>query len=279
MNTNGDSPARDISARPADAEHQRTLLLVDDEENMISSLKRLLRREGYCILSAGGGAEGLEILAKHHVDVIVSDQRMPQMTGVEFLRQVKTMYPDTVRIVLSGYTELQSITDAINEGAIYKFLTKPWDDEQLRANIQEAFRHKELGDENQRLSAELTVVNEQLRRLLVENQRELQRDQVVLGLVQEILQGVPLPIVGLDDEGLIVCANQEADRLFGRQASLIGSFAQESLPPDLLQLASGGFGEAIWQQGDVHWRVSHRLIGSESAPRGRLLILSKEVQK
>ncbi|WP_265949889.1 response regulator [Dechloromonas sp. A34] len=278
MNTNGDSPTRDTSARPADAEHQRTVLLVDDEENMISSLKRLLRREGYRILSAGGGAEGLEILATHRVDVIVSDQRMPQMTGVEFLRQVNTMYPDTVRIVLSGYTELQSITDAINEGAIYKFLTKPWDDEQLRANIQEAFRHKELGDENQRLSAELTLVNEQLRRLLAENQRELQRDQVVLGLVQEILQGVPLPVVGLDDEGMIVCANQEADRLLGRQASLIGSFAQERLPPDLLQLLSGGAGEMIWQQGDVCWLARHRFIGDEAAPRGHLLILSKENQ-
>ncbi|HXE38390.1 MAG TPA: response regulator [Azonexus sp.] len=276
MNTNGDTPTRDASARPAGTEHQRTLLLVDDEENMISSLKRLLRREGYRILSAGGGVEGLEILAKHRVDVIVSDQRMPQMTGVEFLRRVKTMYPDTVRIVLSGYTELQSITDAINEGAIYKFLTKPWEDEQLRANIQEAFRHKELGDENQRLGAELKVVNEQLRQLLVENQRELQRDQIVLGLVQEILQGVPLPVVGLDDEGMIVCANPEADRLLGRQASLIGSFAQESLPPDLLQLLSGGAGETIWQQGDVRWLARHRFIGGEAAPRGRLLILSKE---
>lgn len=276
MNTNGDSPSRDASASLADAEHQRTVLLVDDEENMISSLKRLLRREGYRILSAGGGAEGLEILAKHRVDVIVSDQRMPQMTGVEFLRRVKTLYPDTVRIVLSGYTELQSITDAINEGAIYKFLTKPWDDEQLRANIQEAFRHKELGDENQRLSAELTLVNEQLRRLLAENQRELQRDQVVLGLVQEILQGVPLPIVGLDDEGMIVCANQEADRLLGRGASLIGSFARGSLPPELLQLLSGGAAEAVWQQGDVRWLARHRLIGGEAEARGHLLILSKE---
>lgn len=278
MNMYGDSPSRDASAMPADAEHQRTVLLVDDEENMISSLKRLLRREGYRILSAGGGVEGLEILANHRVDVIISDQRMPQMTGVEFLRRVKTLYPDTVRIVLSGYTELQSITDAINEGAIYKFLTKPWDDEQLRANIQEAFRHKELGDENQRLSAELTLVNEQLRRLLAENQRELQRDQVVLGLVQEILQGVPLPIVGLDDEGMIVCANQAADRLLGRGAPLIGSFARESLPPDLL-LASGGAGETFWQHGDVRWRVGHRFIGGEAAPRGRLLILSKENQE
>ncbi|MES2091380.1 MAG: EAL domain-containing protein, partial [Pseudomonadota bacterium] len=108
---------------------KRTLLLVDDEENIVASLRRLLRRDGYHIVVAYSGAEGLQRLAEQEVDVIVSDQRMPGMTGVEFLRRAKELYPGTMRIVLSGYTELQSITDAINEGSIYKFLTKPWDDE------------------------------------------------------------------------------------------------------------------------------------------------------
>lgn len=289
MRTNGDSPKQNgiprempenpVSPDPAGAAHQRTLLLVDDEENMISSLTRLLRREGYRILSAGGGAEGLEILANNRVDVIVSDQRMPQMTGVEFLREVKVKYPETVRIVLSGYTELQSITDAINEGAIYKFLTKPWDDDQLRSNIQEAFRHKELDDENRRLSRELSLANEQLRGLLAENQRQLQRDQTVLGIVQEILQLVPLPIIGLDDEGMIVCANQEADSLLGAEVPLIGSFADEVLPMELLQVLSAGPGEAVWEHGDGRWMTRCQAIGGEQLPRGRLLILCKESRK
>lgn len=280
MNSDGDSPERhapgDVApgaaAEPDDA---RTLLLVDDEESILSSLNRLLRREGYRVLSATGGAEGLEILASHRVDVIVSDQRMPQMTGVEFLRQVKNLYPQTVRIVLSGYTELQSITDAINEGAIYKFLTKPWDDEQLRANIREAFRHKGLDDENQRLGRELTVANEQLRGLLAEKQRQSQRDLMVLGIVQEILQLVPLPIIGVDDEDMIVCANQEAAALFGWQLPLIGSYAHEVLPPELLAAATGDAGESHWQHGATSWLVRHCSIGSEQAPRGRLLILGK----
>ncbi|MFH1495300.1 MAG: response regulator, partial [Pseudomonadota bacterium] len=103
---------------------ERTILLVDDEANILSALTRLLRPQGYRILRAGSGREGLELLAQNEVGVIVSDQRMPEMTGVEFLHQVRELYPDTVRIVLSGYTELNSITDAINRGAIYKFLTK-----------------------------------------------------------------------------------------------------------------------------------------------------------
>ena len=122
------------------------LLLVDDEENILSSLRRLLRRDGYTILTATGGLAALELLATHPVDVIISDQRMPGMTGVEFLRKAKDMHPDSVRLMLSGYSDLQSVTDAINEGAIYKFLSKPWDDAMLRANIEEAFRRKLLAN-------------------------------------------------------------------------------------------------------------------------------------
>lgn len=111
---------------------ERALLLVDDEPNVLTSLKRLLRREGYLIYTANSGAEGLELLAKYPIDVIMSDQRMPGITGVEFLRLAKIQYPSTVRIILSGYAELQYVTQAINEGAIYRVLSKPWDDEQLR---------------------------------------------------------------------------------------------------------------------------------------------------
>jgi diguanylate cyclase (GGDEF)-like protein len=140
----------------------RTLLLVDDEPSILSSLKRLLRADGYQILTALGAEQGLELLASHRVDVIVSDQRMPGMSGVEFLRRVKVLHPATIRLVLSGYSDLQTVTDAINEGAIYKFLTKPWDDGHLRANIQEAFRAKEMADENRRLHSEVLQTNSQM---------------------------------------------------------------------------------------------------------------------
>ena len=143
----------------------RCLLLVDDEENILRALERLLRQDGYTILKAGGGEAGLELLKQHQVGVIISDQRMPGMTGVEFLSQVKELYPRTVRMVLSGYTELKAVTDAINKGAIYKFLTKPWEDELLRENVREAFRHFELTHENARLAAELEQARAELARL------------------------------------------------------------------------------------------------------------------
>jgi CheY-like chemotaxis protein len=130
--------------RDAASAAARTLLIVDDEENIRRALVRVLRNEGYQILTAAGPTQAFELLARQPVGVILSDQRMPEMIGTEFLGRVKAMYPETVRIVLSGYTELQSVTDAINRGAVYKFLTKPWDDELLRANLREAFRYYAL---------------------------------------------------------------------------------------------------------------------------------------
>ena len=119
----------------------RSLLLVDDEEYVLSALKRSLRRDGYQIHTARSAVEALKLLAHTRVAVIVSDQRMPGMSGNEFLRRVASMHPDTIRIMLSGYNDLETVTQAINEGAIYKFLTKPWEDEPLREDIRKAFRH------------------------------------------------------------------------------------------------------------------------------------------
>ncbi|MFD2435593.1 response regulator [Modicisalibacter luteus] len=124
-------------------EDSQTLLLLDDEENILRALTRVLRREGYRIFTASRAQDAFELLAKHDVQVIISDQRMPEMNGTVFFSRVKELYPDTVRIVLSGYTDLKSVTDAINQGEIYKFLTKPWDDEQLRKEVRSAFKHYE----------------------------------------------------------------------------------------------------------------------------------------
>jgi diguanylate cyclase (GGDEF)-like protein/PAS domain S-box-containing protein len=118
----------------------RTLLLVDDEPNVLKALWRLFRREGYQILTAGSGREALDMLATQAVRVIVSDQRMPEMSGTELLSRVKDLYPDTVRIVLSGFSELETVTAAINRGAIFKYLSKPWDDDDLREEVRLAFR-------------------------------------------------------------------------------------------------------------------------------------------
>ena len=123
------------------AQPLQTLLIVDDDVNVLSSLHRLFRPDGYRILTASTPAEGFEMLALQQVHVIVCDQRMPVMSGTEFLSKVKEMYPETIRIILSGYTGLEAVLDSINRGAIYRFYTKPWNDTQLRDNIRLAFHH------------------------------------------------------------------------------------------------------------------------------------------
>jgi response regulator RpfG family c-di-GMP phosphodiesterase len=124
-----------------DNEAMSTLLLVDDEASILSALKRLLRRENYRILTATSGEEALTLLAEHEVGVIITDQRMPGMSGTELLARARTMHPKAVRMVLSGYTGVDSLTDAINRGEIYRFLTKPWDETELLNTVREAFRH------------------------------------------------------------------------------------------------------------------------------------------
>ena len=137
----------------------RTLLLVDDEEDIGAAMARLFRRDGYEILRASGGLEGLETLAQHRAGVVISDQRMPGMSGVEFLTRVKELYPQTIRIVMTGYADIDSVTDAVNRGAIYKFFTKPWDNETLRAEVLEAFAHYELVLKKEGLLQEIQSAN------------------------------------------------------------------------------------------------------------------------
>ena len=122
-------------------EQRATVLIVDDEQGIRSALTRVLRRDGYRILAASSGEEALDLLAAHRVQLVICDQRMPGMSGAEFLDAVKRLYPETIRFILSGYTDLATITDAVNRGAISKFLTKPWNDNELRAHVHEALRH------------------------------------------------------------------------------------------------------------------------------------------
>lgn len=257
-----------------------TLLLVDDEDGVVASLKRLFRRDGYRILTARGGEDGLALLESHDVDVIISDQRMPGMTGTEFLRRARRLRPHSVRIVLSGYTELQSITDAINEGAIFRFLAKPWDDEQLRGHIAEAFRGKALADENRRLTQRLQVANrelaranEQLGQLLAERQARIARNEQLSEVLHELLDVIPWPLVGMDGEGMVAAANASAVELFH---VLVGSRADEVLPPELLNPCGGDAADTV-SVGNRRFRCRRLPMEASSDAQGCLLLFAEDV--
>lgn len=142
-----------------------TLLFVDDEPAILSSLRRLFRPHGYRILIAEGGAAGLATLETEAVDLVISDMRMPEMDGARFLEQVRQRWPEVVRILLTGYADMESTIAAINRGEIWRYIHKPWDDHDIVLTVREALARKRLEGENQRLNARVLAQNEELKAL------------------------------------------------------------------------------------------------------------------
>ncbi len=142
-----------------------TLLFVDDEPNILSSLRRLFRASGYRVLTAESGALGLEILEREAVDLVISDMRMPEMDGARFLAQVRSRWPDTVRVLLTGYSDIASIQDAINGGEIYRYVTKPWEDRDIVLLVRDGLARRQLELDKRRLEALTARQNEELRTL------------------------------------------------------------------------------------------------------------------
>src|SRR5438128_43112 len=130
------------------------ILIVDDESEILFSLRALLRRD-FEVYTAESGAQALEVLHQHQVHVIMTDQRMPNMTGVELLSRARGESPEAIRIIFTGYADLKAVIEAINRGEIYRYLTKPWDPDDLCLVLREACEHYESLAERRRLLAEL----------------------------------------------------------------------------------------------------------------------------
>lgn len=168
-----------------------TILLVDDEPNVTDGLKRALRREPYEILTAISGAAAQELLERHHVDVVVSDEQMPGMSGSVFLSGVRKRFPHTIRIILSGQANLESAVRAINEGEVYRFFLKPCNPYDLICTIQQALAHKRLEDQSRRLL------------------REYQRQASVLARLEE--KSPDLLHLDTDDQGAVVMDESDGE--------------------------------------------------------------------
>ncbi len=165
-------------------EIRHTILFVDDEQSILKALQRLFRRQNYNILIASSGQEGIEVLEKREapVSLIVSDQRMPGMNGAAFLEKAKEIFPDTIRFLLTGYSDVDAIIDSINKGEIHKYITKPWNDDDLVLQVKQGVDHYNLVAENKRL---LAVTTEQNRKLFEFGQ---QMDRKVKERTQKILE-------------------------------------------------------------------------------------------
>ena len=140
-----------------------TLLLVDDEVNVLKSLMRLLHPQHYRLLMATSGAEALTLLAREPVDLVISDMRMPQMDGAELLSRVRQQWPDTMRLLLTGHADMAQTVAAINQGEIYRYIAKPWHDQELLLIVTQALEQQSLKRDNVRLQQLTAEQNEALR--------------------------------------------------------------------------------------------------------------------
>jgi len=210
------------------------ILCVDDEANVLRSLERIFLDDDYEILTATSGEEALRILENHGpCQVVISDYRMPSMDGVAFLKEVYRRWPDTVRIVLSGYADTAAIVSAINEGHIYKFLPKPWDDNELRVTIINALERYALQKRNRELMVELSGANDELERKVLQRTSELELRNHALTFSQCMLDALPVAVAGIDIGGMIVQGSRRAAELFNAvEGGFFGSDRRTALPDE-----------------------------------------------
>jgi FixJ family two-component response regulator len=227
------------------------ILCVDDERNVLRSLERIFIDDDYLILTANSGEEGLELLsAAPQVQVVISDFRMPGMNGVEFLKQVFMRHPDTIRIVLSGFPDMAAVVAAINEGKIYKFIPKPWNDDDLRMTVAKALEHFATNRNNVSLARELQLRNEELRELNANLEQlvsvrtsELLLQNRALLHARTILDHLPFGVLGLAADGIVVQLNREAALLLDLAPDrVLGAPMREVLAPEISALVSGSTG-------------------------------------
>jgi len=237
------------------ADTRQTLLIVDDEPNVLKSLRRLFFDTDYRVLTAESGAEGLEMFKKHLIHLVISDFRMPEMDGVEFLTKVKKEYPDTIRMILSGYADVAAVVGAINDGHVYKFIAKPWNDQELLTTIMRSFEQYDLQRENIRLYTELQSRNKDLEELtrsledkVAERTRDLKMKNRALRIAQNILNLLPVGVIGIDAEEMVVYMNEAAKSYVNTKGCSLGESAREIIDHELLRTMM----KAIEQQQILH---------------------------
>lgn len=161
-----------VSKRPKPScnmeEQKINVLYIDDEPNNIVSFKAAFRRV-FNIFSAESAEEGKKVLEQENIHVILSDQRMPKTTGIEFFQSILDTHPDPIRILITGYTDINAVIDAINLGQVYKYLTKPWIEEEVKTSIKNSFEVYDLRTKNRELTQKLMEANEKLEFLARQN--------------------------------------------------------------------------------------------------------------
>jgi CheY-like chemotaxis protein len=265
---------------------EMSVLAVDDEPHILNALTRLLRKENYNFFTAPSGKEGLLFLAEHPVHLIISDQRMPEMTGTEFLQEVKKKYPKTIRVILSGYAEVDTIIQSINKGEIYRFIPKPWNDEELKLVIRQCLEHYQLLEKTRLLAKEIQVHNEELEYLNRNMESILDERTKSLKFYQAMLSELPLPVAGISSEQILVLLNEAFWALpFTSGSVFIGGEVSEVFPKALAEQIKKCFQDSFFSGSfpftleGKPWIIHPELIREEGHIIGCLLVFEEGGKK
>ena len=215
--------------------HTKKILIVDDEPNITRSIKRICRGKGYDIYLAASASEALEIIPRENIQVVLSDQLMPNMTGAELFEKIQIEFPSVIRVLLTGYTAIEGLTSAVNKGAVFKIVFKPWEDDVLLQTIEGAFEYYSIRDKNKQLTEELKRLNSNLETTVIEKTRDLSLHNKRLQLSHKLFELLPSFAIGISDDFYIVNANKKAHEVIGSLA-LIGQRVDDILPEEAIKL-------------------------------------------
>jgi DNA-binding NtrC family response regulator len=197
------------------------VLLVDDEPPILRSLVRLLTFETYELTTAGTAADALAELAKNEISVVLTDFDLGGVDGVELLREARRLSPDTSRILFSGHIDIELLRRAVNGGEVYRFVTKPWEDDELLQAVRQGVersqllrRNRALGERAEEQNRQLKRFNAELEQMVGERTAALELRNRALSLSQEVLDGLPVAVVGIAPDGQVALANALARQMF-----------------------------------------------------------------
>jgi two-component system NtrC family sensor kinase len=264
------------------------ILFVDDEEYVLTAIQRHFLDDDYEIHTAHSGKEALEILRTVPVQVVVSDYRMPEMNGGELLRIVSQQWPETVRIVLSGYADISAVISAINDGAIFKFVTKPWDESELRLAVQEALdKHRNLVQMRQLAEMALAEASDLIERPdqaedeLMRRNADLDRENRKLKRYKYVFDALPMSVLLFDENGQLCDATSAAQRLFDENYE---ERHMDSIPSQIIEMVTSVLaGKSISASDNTYvdetgnrWSAEVISISAGLSPRGVIAILKPE---
>jgi signal transduction histidine kinase len=217
---------------------------VDDEPDVVKSVRDLLRLE-YKVLIATSAAEGLKLMEQEEVHIVMTDQRMPGTTGVEFLRNIRGEFPEAVRLLFTGYADIRAVIDAINAGNVYRYITKPWDPDELQTIIREAGERFDLIASNKKLMADLQVKNRELEAANKDLETANQLKTAFIQVASHELR-TPLTILqGLNDLACRTCGSQEPLSGWLKRIKAAGDRLQYLINQIITMLSTGKFEQAI----------------------------------